>query len=244
MNQKHLFSNLSDNCPTCAETKQLRPYGGLEADTRSLGSQFWFGAGLKPASLNPDAREVYNPREIYVNGGKEDGMARYFMVWITILVLSAHGCGLAAQKAVQTARGGHGHYLTITHMSNLSNYNSVDFVPLENAVGGNLSAELLQEVNGQVRAGLRESGIRTSGTKSLELRGKVIHIDDGVISNQILVQVDLRDSQTGSSVGRANVSGEVEGARGLKAAAQGVAHGVMKLLADNHFPGAKGSTIH
>jgi len=171
-------------------------------------------------------------------------MAHYLMVWITILFLSVHGCGLAAQKAVQTARGGHGHFLTINPVSNLSNYNSIAFVPLENAVGDNLSPDLLQEVNKSIAAQLLASGISTSGTKSLELRGKVIHIEDGVISNQILTQVELRDSQTGSSVGLANVSGEVEGARALKAAARGVAFGVVKLLADNQFPGVAGSTVH
>lgn len=170
-------------------------------------------------------------------------MARYFMVLITILVLSAHGCGLAAMQAVKTARGGHGHYLTITPVFNLNDYRSVDFVPLENAVGDNFSPDLLQYLNEQVTAELLESGIPTSGTKSLELRGKVIHIDDGTLSNQIVVLVDLRDSQTGRSMGRANVSGEVEGARGLKAAARGVAFGVIKLLADNHFSGAERPTI-
>lgn len=148
----------------------------------------------------------------------------------------AQGCGFAAKQAASTARGGHGHYLTIVPVYNLQEYQSVSFVPFTNSIGDNLSADLLKEVNDRVTNELMESGIKPTGGKSLELTGTVIHLDDGVLQNQIVVQVDLRDIQTGRSVGRAKVEGEVEGARGLKAAAQGVAYGVLKLLADNHFP--------
>lgn len=156
-----------------------------------------------------------------------------------ILPVFLSGCVFAATQTAKTARGGYGELLVIQPVRSLESYKSVKLPPFTNAIGNNMSSEFLRKLNAKVANEVSKSGVRRSGGKSVRVAGRVIHLDSGILRKQIVVQVKLADAGTGRSLGLVNVAGKVEGARGLDAAADGVAFGVVKLLANFNFPGVK-----
>lgn len=171
-------------------------------------------------------------------------MRRYVPFCLLVIMLISGGCFFAAKQAAQTARGGHGEYMVIEQVYNLADYDHIAFESFDNDIGSHLSKDLQQEVNNAVKLELQDNGILGNQGRVLQMMGKVIHLEKFPIRKKIVVRVHLKDGSTGKSVGTANVIGAVEGARGYPAAASGVAFGMSKLLADNHFPGISSPLIH
>ena len=174
-------------------------------------------------------------------------MKRFFLYWAFGVFLTSNGCsmvpavapagydlvsqyGFTASEAYMTARGGYAQIIIIRPVQGLRNYNHIKIQPLGSAIGENISPELLKYLNGQIVEEVHKIEFEKPGGKTLLVRGKVIHIFDGVLEEYIVANVELLDADTHVILGVANIEGKSEGIRSIKAAASGVALGIAKLL--------------
>jgi hypothetical protein len=177
-------------------------------------------------------------------------MRRALLCWACIIPFISNGCsmvpavampgydllsqyGFAASQAYMTARGGYGKISIIQPIQGLRSYNHIEIQPLESAIGEDISSELLKYLNGQIIEEVQKIEFEKPGGKTLLLRGKVIHLSDGVLEKYIVANVGLLDANTFKSLGVANIEGKSEGIHTIEAAADGVAVGIAKLLASH-----------
>ncbi len=159
----------------------------------------------------------------------------------TILALVAScmflaGCAMAAHKAIQSARGGISDILVIEPIQSLDRYDTVDFVPLENDVGANLSETVLEELNSRIKRELIIRNIYPPRGRVLVFSGRIIHIETTTLHKEAIIRVKLTDYATGNTVGIANITGEAGGVSDLDDVANGLADGVAALLQQGKFP--------
>jgi hypothetical protein len=173
---------------------------------------------------------------------------KQFQVWVfCLLLLLQNGCASLASpdlaallgnaftnfgttQTYNTARGGHNKILIIEPVQNLGDYAHVNFEPFQSGIRGNISPEFLQIVNEKVSEKIGESDFGKRGERTVVVKGEIIHIDRGTLSNSIVVRVNLSDGKTGESLGVANIEGREEGFNDIAEAASGVASGVVELL--------------
>ncbi len=177
-------------------------------------------------------------------------MRRFLISWACLVFLVSNGCsivatvapsgydlvsqyGFTASEAFMTARGGHGKATIIRPIQGLRNYTHIKIQPIGSAIGENISPELLKYLNAQIVEEVHKIQFEKPGGKTLLIRGKVIHLFDGVLEEYIVANVELLDTETHKSLGEANIEGKSEGIRSIKAAASGVALGIAQLL-ENH----------
>lgn len=152
------------------------------------------------------------------------------LLFVCLLIVFTSGCGLAVKQVVSTTRGGYSDILVIKPVKNLKGYSRVEFRPFSSGISNKISSELLQDINNRVGNELSKSGFSKSVGKTLILMGSVIHTSSSLLRKNIIVKVELMDETTSQSIGMANINGQAEGARSLKAAASGIASGIIKLL--------------
>ena len=173
---------------------------------------------------------------------------KQFRLWVfCLLILLQNGCAalvnpdlaslfgnaftnFGTTQTVNTARGAHNNILIIEPIQNLGDYARITFEPFQSAIRSNISPELLTIVNERVSEKIGKSGLGKYGERTLVVKGEIIHIYRGTLSNSIVARVNLLDGKTGESLGVANVEGREEGFRGIEEAASGVASGVVELL--------------
>jgi hypothetical protein len=155
-----------------------------------------------------------------------------------MILLVLNGCGMAVKTVMDTARGGTCDFFVIEPVQNLQSYDNLDII-FTSAVGGRLNTKLLADLNDKILAGLSENSVKQTQGRQLRVLGAVLHLADGVLEKQILVQVRFQDAVTGQSIGLVNATGQANSIRGLTEGVDAVATGVIKLLAKNHFPGIK-----
>jgi hypothetical protein len=152
----------------------------------------------------------------------------FFQIGCNLLVNGATNFGTT--QAFNTVRGGFAKVLVIEPIQNLDTYSRLQFWPFQNSIGNNISPELLQTLNDKVSEAIGGGMFFKAGMKVLVMKGEVIHIYQGILTDSIIVRVQLLDGKTGNSLGKANVEGREEGLLGIKEAASGVALGVVELL--------------
>ncbi len=141
--------------------------------------------------------------------------------------------GFTAGEAYKTARGGYGEITVIQPVQPLKSYTHIRTQPIRSAIGDKISPELLKYLNEQITERVDELDLEKSGGKTLLIRGKIIHLSDGVLEKYIVANIELLDADTHKSLGSANIEGKAEGVRSLKEAASGVGSGIATLL-ENH----------
>ena len=164
---------------------------------------------------------------------------KYLLLFVCLLIVFTSGCGLAVKQIASTARGGYSDLLVIKPVENLQGFSSIEFKSFSSDINDKISSELLNDINNKVATELSKNGFNKSGGKTLILTGSVIHINSSLLSKNILVKVELIDKTTSQSLGMANISGQAEGACSLKAAASGIASGIINLLNKYQIPSEK-----
>ncbi len=188
-------------------------------------------------------------RKRYFRRGLKAGenMRRFLLYGVFPLLLISQGCtmvtavapagydvvshyGFAASGAYMTARGGYGEITIIRPVQGLGTYTQIKFQPFESTIGEKISPELLKYLNNQIFEEVHNIEFEKPGGKTLLIRGKVIHLFEGVLEKYIVANVELLDADTHKSLGVANIEGRSEGIHTMKAAAEGLAGGITKLL--------------
>jgi hypothetical protein len=164
---------------------------------------------------------------------------KYLLLFVCLLIVFTSGCGLAVKQIASTARGGYSDLLVIKPVENLQGFSSIEFKSFSSDINDKISSELLNDINNKVATELSKSGFNKSGGKTLIFSGSVIHINSSLLSKNIIVKVELIDKTTSQSLGMANISGQAEGACSLKAAASGIASGIINLLNKYQIPSEK-----
>ena len=175
-------------------------------------------------------------------------MRKFMPLAYLFLILLQNGCGLlaaalapsavatstatsfGASEAYHTARGGTYKILIVEPIHDLRSYRHVDLSPFRSEIGDNILPELLKTVNERVSQKISKSEFGKPGEPILIIEGEVIDIDQGTLSNSILLKVRLLDKQTGQSLGVANVDGKEEGFLKMDGAVSGLADGIVELL--------------
>ena len=161
------------------------------------------------------------------------------LLFVCFLIVFISGCGLAVTQVVSTVRGGYSDILVIKPVKNLKEYSSVEFKPFSSGISNKISSELLLDINNKVTNELSKSGFSKFVGKTLILTGSVIHTSSSLSRKNIIVKIELMDKTTSQSIGMANINGQAEGALDFKAAASGIAFGIIKLLKEHRVDSEK-----
>lgn len=160
-----------------------------------------------------------------------------WILWGVLLLeaLLSSGCGMAIKGVADTAIGGTSDLLIIEPVQDFTIFEVVRISPFTSEVGGHINTELLNTLNTKIAA--YNSKVTQGGTRGRELAlsGKIVHVSDGMMSKQILMQLQFSDPLTEESLGLINVMGEANSIRGLSSVVDSLADSVSELLVDNHF---------
>lgn len=156
---------------------------------------------------------------------------------VALVCVGCVGAGAVGKQVVHTVRGGYSRAQIIKPIESLEAYDRVLFFGFENTVGKNLPADILREINTKVTQRIKKSGLSKPEGRALLVAGQIVSVDYVALREDMVVRVDLRDETTGRSLGIANVTGEVKGTRSIKAAADGLANGIVKLIKDHRKTG-------
>ena len=149
---------------------------------------------------------------------------------IVACIIPISGCGVAVIAAVETVRGDQSGIVLIEPVQNLRPYHTIVFEPVSSSVADHIDPSLLNYMNKRIHDELVQSGIQLSDEGQLLLSGEVLHIADTLREKQLVVKMTLRATDTGRSLGIANITSQSRGLRGLKSSAGGIAKEVSELL--------------
>ncbi len=168
--------------------------------------------------------------------GREKTMTRWIIFSVLLLgLLFNSGCGMAIKEVAVTAIGGTSDLLVIEPVQDLTSFEVVRISPFTSEVGGHISTELLNSLNTKIAAYNSKDTQKNIKMRELALSGEIVHVSDGTMRKQILMQLHFSDPLTEESLGLINVMGEANSIRGLSSVVDSLADSVSELLVDNHF---------